>query len=266
MKKTLVAILALGGMAMATELSDATAKIAYGSKATTADITYTAGANHLYPFTLTVTLDADAFGAALIDCGENNRNYDIFSFDMTGVTNYTGMAIIYRTATATDSDLYFNVSQTPASSGTRGGFIGGSVAAETGDNGFTPSNDNWLNTQVASWGEGATAALTLTGGMADAGASGAPTSGLYLTINKADGSTIQYTASKNYYKFTGLTGFDSFAINPDLVTSAYFFSENVDAATAKALNAAAIKAAPEPATATLSLLALAGLAARRRRH
>ncbi len=51
------------------------------------------------------------------------------------------------------------------------------------------------------------------------------------------------------------------SFNSDLATSCYLFDSAVTVADAIELN----KAVPEPATATLSLLALAGLAARRRR-
>ncbi len=57
-------------------------------------------------------------------------------------------------------------------------------------------------------------------------------------------------------------------INTNEVTSAYVFNSVLSQDDAIAMNKAAItaaKAVAEPATATLSLLALAGLAARRRR-
>jgi Leucine-rich repeat (LRR) protein len=61
--------------------------------------------------------------------------------------------------------------------------------------------------------------------------------------------------------------YNTVVFNSDIVTKGYVFNQVVTAAEAKALGTAAAKAAlvPEPTTATLSLLALCGLAARRRR-
>lgn len=68
----------------------------------------------------------------------------------------------------------------------------------------------------------------------------------------------------------GLT-YSSEVFDSDIVTDTYVFNQVVTAEEAKSLGKAAAMAAlssvavPEPITATLSLLALAGLAARRRR-
>ena len=95
---------------------------------------------------------------------------------------------------------------------------------------------------------------------------------MYLTLIEADGTTRELFMSENNTSLKWSNGSSTFGdwttlkINTDVVSSVYLFEGTVDAATARTLNEAANLAIPEPATATLSLLALAGLAARRRRH
>lgn len=86
---------------------------------------------------------------------------------------------------------------------------------------------------------------------------------LYVTLNFSDNTTTQLWGTNNDLKWsTGIGMLESVTVNSTYVKDVYLFSGVVDKDTAFALNAAAI---PEPATATLSLLALCGLAARRRR-
>ncbi len=91
------------------------------------------------------------------------------------------------------------------------------------------------------------------------------TSRAYLTLVRDSGTTTYY-GSESGLKFStsGVGNLTSITFNTDLITSVTLMAadcgQNVGL-----VNEAAIAAVPEPTTATLSLLALVGLAARRRR-
>ena len=86
-----------------------------------------------------------------------------------------------------------------------------------------------------------------------------------MTLNFSDGSTSEIYGTNKDLKWSGGIGtIESININGNYVEDTYLFRGTVDKDNAFALNAAAL--VPEPTTATLSLLALAGLAARRRRR
>ncbi len=111
------------------------------------------------------------------------------------------------------------------------------------------------------WTGGVTAAITLTYEY-NMGTSGT------FTLLDAEGNVLQ-SLGGNYntsLRGTGLS-YDSIVFD-GIVTDGYVFNQVVTADEAKALGKAAATAAlvPEPTTATPSLLALAGLAARRRRR
>ncbi len=97
--------------------------------------------------------------------------------------------------------------------------------------------------------------------------SGATTTNIALSISYLDGSEIgTFSATKSDLKFGGTSGFaaKSLTIN-DTYADSYTFENNfISLDDAKALSVSMLSV-PEPTTATLSLLALAGLAARRRR-
>ena len=88
----------------------------------------------------------------------------------------------------------------------------------------------------------------------------------YLTVMKTDGTLLNYADKRGNYKATGNNRHvETFTFNDAYVLSAdaYVVDSVISAADAFTLNKN--KLVPEPTTATLSLLALAGLAARRRR-
>lgn len=88
----------------------------------------------------------------------------------------------------------------------------------------------------------------------------------YLTVMKTDGTLLNYADKRSSYRSTGDARYiETFTFNENYITAAdaYVVDSPITAADAFALNRA--KLVPEPTTATLSLLALAGLAARRRR-
>ncbi len=91
----------------------------------------------------------------------------------------------------------------------------------------------------------------------------------YLTLVSADGSSTTYYGSNTSLKTSAGLGNDltALGLRTDYITSVYLMAGIATAEEARLMNAGAIaaKPVPEPATATLSLLALVGLAARRRR-
>ena len=91
---------------------------------------------------------------------------------------------------------------------------------------------------------------------------------MHMTLGLADGTYKELSMSGNNTSLKWSAGYDGWktlGVNTDVVSSVYLFQGAIDKTTALALNKAATAAIPEPTTATLSLLALAGLAARRRR-
>lgn len=88
----------------------------------------------------------------------------------------------------------------------------------------------------------------------------------YLTVMKKDGTMLNYADKRAAYRATGSDRYvKAFTFNDKYVLSAdaHVADSAISATDAFALNQS--KLVPEPTTATLSLLALAGLAARRRR-
>ena len=90
---------------------------------------------------------------------------------------------------------------------------------------------------------------------------------IFLTLQFSDGSVLEQYGYQSGVKWSGGAGsFNTLLFDSAYVTEAYVFSTNLTKEEAFGLNREALGlAVPEPATATLSLLALAGLAARRRR-
>lgn len=91
-------------------------------------------------------------------------------------------------------------------------------------------------------------------------------SAMYLTMRFDDGSVTELYGFSTGLKWTsGQKQYSSVDVNTSYVDQVYVFNSAMTKDDALSLNSQALAAVPEPATATLSLLALAGLAARRRR-
>ena len=86
----------------------------------------------------------------------------------------------------------------------------------------------------------------------------------YLTVLTNDGKCTDLTASLAGLRWSSMGDITTISIDTDVVSTGYAFDGFLDTNSAYALNRAAL-GVPEPTTATLSLLALAGLAMRRRR-
>lgn len=241
MKKTLIALMALAGVATATDLMDFTARIDDPSIGFTTDST---------TFSVAITLDPatlkDYLGA-----GQPLVKYELIQYSVTD-TIKTGVVTNYSsggTGKIQSSGLYYRWGNDYAWSG---------LCTTGGDNIITAPEGVTNLTQI-DWDSVAAAGLVYT--FAPNATKGTQVSFVLLD---ADNETI----FASYNRAAGLT--TSSAQPGDLAFAgaakqAFYFNQELTAADVKRV-AVQAALAPEPATATLSLLALAGLAARRRRH
>ena len=237
MKKTLVALFALGSAAMGVTLEDA---VATGTGTLTLDSATGA-------ITAVAVVDVAQLQALMAKDAELTKctiiNFDAGS-DIGIQTNYSSY----------DHD---GNSETPGVINTSGLY-----GCWNSSGAYGVGLDTGTGFELTSfWANGAIAAITLTYEYSKG------TSGTF-TLLDAEGNVLQSVGG--YYN-TGLRGTGlsySTIVFDDIVTDGYVFKQVVTADEAKALGKAAATAAlvPEPTTATLSLLALAGLAARRRRR
>lgn len=230
MKKTLIALLAAATCAMGVTLEDA----AYVT--TDSSIALSPADNSL---SAVVTLNVDALKNVMV-AGSSLAKYTLIEFQDTD-GNDIGLQTNYSSAAGkiAYSGLYGTWNQ-------GGAYTLGMNGAAEGGSGME-AESFWADAV------GASAALTYsynTGTTA------------VFTISYADGTSATLGGVANTtLKGTGLT-VDTVLLDSNLVSKAWVFDSVLSVDDAKALTMAAI---PEPATATLSLLALAGLAARRRR-
>ena len=229
MKKTIIVLFAAASCAMGVTLEDA----AYTS--TGSSITLD---SPLASYSAILTLDVDALKNVML-VGKPLSKHILVNFidndngDIGLQTNYTSAnsAIAY-------SGLYgcWNNS---------GAYSFGMDAAADGSG--MQKTDFWANAV------GASAALMYTNGTG--------TTGL-ITISYSDGTTTTLGGTLAGGLKGSSVAADVVEFDTDIVTNAWVYSSGLSVNDAKTLTIAAI---PEPTTATLSLLALAGLAARRRR-
>lgn len=230
MKKTLIALLALGGIAMANTYTGITFSnantgtgltsllgLTFNLKAASSDYTVTNTMSDTFPQTLTVT--EISFDKAFVFNKNNKYGEGISSKDVyLYITDESGTILDISSATA-------------VSANTNANSTGDAVT-------FTLDCDNiQANTNYRAWFMGT-----------DSGYTVESTTGV-KTITTTDNLVELRTT-----KALATTG------DLKLLTDASGSTAN------STLSNMSIKAIPEPATATLSLLALAGLAARRRRH
>ena len=196
-------------------------------------------------FTVALTLDVDAL-RTLLEAGQ---------------TKSWGTNIINYVANGTDTGVTLNGGSTTASKITSSGLY----ARWGTDTAWNPTNGDDIR-----W-DGGTDLATLDWDSIDY-------AGLVYSFDKSSGTTVAFTLINDegtaivdsYVNASTLTSSSAGAAAltfDSSVLSSYYFNELKGEADMKALAGLAAKAAPlpEPTTATLSLLALAGLAARRRR-
>ena len=230
MKKTLIALLALTPCAMGDiTLSD-------GAEFTTPSYTlnreWTEGGA-----SVTVLLDVEKF-AALFDTATSSARPVFIS--MSGAdSNIVGIQ-------AHEDDRITGAS--------------GVVAGGTYNNLYSFGSDNADSIASVDWSTAKAAALTMALETSSQGTRWT------LSVLKADGTYTDLTAGLTNLRWSSMQDITKIDIDTNVITQAYAFDGFISGDTAYSLNKQAIAAPiPEPTTATLSLLALAGLAARRRR-
>ncbi len=259
MKKTLVTTLLALGMALsasAASLSDAQYTLANpGASTTLSDVTT--------DFSVTVTLSGTTLSKIAVGNHINSTVYTLFTVTTSG-SKTMGVSTGYSSTDniITSSGIFGDYGHAADNASGHGSYVTnytntGSVNGATGKNLANILGDLDFTTVDAM-------ALTFTH---DAGTA----SHVYLTIDYKEGETASYYGTLSGLKWSSGTGTPStLNVNTDEITSAYVFSDILSQNDAIAMNEAAIAAmstpnVPEPTTATLSLLALAGLCARRRR-
>ena len=254
MKKTLITLLALAGVAVAatTTVTDLT------TSATSGNVTYTAP---------TTTGGEGSFsGAGIWEVGGGDRAHGALTFTL----NLTELAKLTTQTTLVTVDSSADI-----------GLIWGQYNGEWGIAG------NW---QGNLWANNGTSFVSLDTLMADAWSVADNATDGFITLTMtvahttgAQGGMQLYKAgsSTSYYTTNGLgssanTSIDAFKFDTSLIENAAVTSGWVAGTTASGLgtnlettftsaHGGKVALVPEPTTATLSLLALAGLAARRRR-
>ena len=228
--------MALSGVASAAEYTLSDADLAITTNVTALqDISSITTSN---AFTVAVTLDYETVkGYLLANSGTNVQFINVGTGASMSEGNRIGMTVCYSDNSAirgTWNEATWN---------------------QGNNNGFRVGMDLGAFDSL-SWSTGSIATLVMTYSY-DTGTTGV------FTIADDKGNVLNQIGGDFY---TGLRGsninFDSLQLHSS-VTSAYVFDHVMTSAEAKALGAS--MAIPEPTTATLSLLALAGLAARRRR-
>ena len=232
MKKTLIALMALAGIACGAEtpaltLTTITADQAYDLSQ------YITGTD----FTVAVTLDYATIKAKLALNNNNNVNYQLINAGEEG--EMIGLTVCYGNGSAIQ------------------GTMNGATWLQDSCNGHAVGMG--LNSfDDLSWSTGSKASLVMTYSATD-GISGV------FTITDASGTVLNRLGG-TFHTCNVLKPSDDFSVDmvkfDGMVTSAEVYNTAMTAAEMKKLGAMII---PEPATATLSLLALAGLCARRRR-
>ncbi len=243
MKKTLIALLAASSMAMAVDLADAN----YSQAGNTGYDTW--GNN----FTVAITLDAEELSTLLEKGQAPAWGTDIVSYicngTLTGVTVNGGSS----NNKINTSGLYARWGTGPTNAAWN------SVQWQGSDNNLSDLNGDAEGT---GWGNVASAGLVYSFGATSGTA-------VAFTLIDTEGNTIinSYVVAGGLKSGSAVADALTFG---DSVASSYYFDSYMggNEADMKALANAAATAAPipEPTTATLSLLALAGLAARRRRR
>lgn len=198
-------------------------------------------------FSVSMMLDVDKLKTILTDCGVNHTNYNLVQFSLRSEASdhahTMGTMAIYTSSSTTTSSIWTTANGTTGSqnmSGSSGVYLSNYV------------DDQWFNVDAAS--------LT----MAHDSNNGTYT---LLTVHLSDGTFLEYEKTESGLRWSNTIGVSSITIGSDdaatnPVTQAWLFDTKLSVEEAKAINKQLI---PEPTTATLSLLALAALAARRRR-
>ena len=198
-------------------------------------------------------------------------SWNLGGLSVTLVLNVTEFAELFDNATSAARPVFVSMSGSgsnivglEAHEADRITGASGVVAGGTYNNLYT-LDSNGTNDSIASinWGTAKAAALTLALETSNKGTFWS------LTVLDNDGTYTNTYAGQTGLRWSNMGDITKVAIDTNVVSTAYAFDGHHQGDDAYVLNKAAIEASlpvPEPTTATLSLLALAGLAARRRRR
>lgn len=197
-------------------------------------------------FTVSMTLDMNKLKGILTSSGKENKNYNLFTCNLRTSSSENahtmGTKVIYTSSSSsnTTSSVWMTANGTSGNTN-----LGGS--------------GSYLSDVVTSdWASAKEAALTM---------AYHKTNGSYalLSVYLSDGTILNYAGTSTGLKWSDTAGVSSITIGDDanLVKQAYLFNSKLDATSIQSIHQSLL---PEPTTATLSLLALAGLATRRRRQ
>ena len=247
MKKTLITLLALSGLAMG---GTTTTISSHGSLTT-----ITTSDKH--SLTLTSTINIDDLKAIVSGTSTN-----VALLGLTGKSNDVSISV-----SSDGSNQTLRLDNTKA-----GNAISGAGNAFTWSN---ATNQSVSNSSLNSYFtlEGAVAgAITLGYNTANTPGVTDETKGTHVVFSVlySDGNILTLYGFRSGFYYTGThivsVSYDSDLLNtPSIVTNTSSSNAAVSKAGLIESNIAALKTIPEPTTATLSLLALCGLAARRRR-
>jgi len=243
---------------------DATYSI-YNATSTTATLDFTSDTTAYTAMTLTFRLKADAFLSELYSCGQNHTNAALAT--VAGGGTNMGMAIRYNSSNNTLSSIYAVHNQSNnAANGAEGLSTGfGPTSWTTTLNGSTISSTSAFSGMLETWGYNTITQKSNVSEMLCSLVYGATDAGgqCYFTVVMDNGDRYEFSgATTNTYKFS-YTDITNLSVNSALVSDALMFSSKLSGSDVVSVHSSMM--VPEPTTATLSLLALAGLAARRRR-
>lgn len=238
MKKTLIALLACSGLAVATDLSDYTTLISDPSQGFTIDST---------TFSVAITLDVATL-QSYVGLNQSAVKHELVCYAVTNSV-MTGVTTNYSSASGkiANSGLYYRWG---------GNYAWGHITAESN---VITAPEGVTNLTQIDWDSVAGAGLVYT--FSPSASKGTQAA---LTLLDSNGEVIYsaYNRSTNLTTASAQLGTLTFA---DAATTVYYFNSELSADEVKLVAAQAANPVPEPATGTLSLLALAGLCARRRR-
>lgn len=241
MKNTPIVFLALAlaalPVAKATEFADYHSKLLADTTLDADDALYTDAT-----FSVVLNLDIDALKAQLLTTGTDHSNAEVIGLTLRNGSGpqYVGIKSIYTSSGATTASLWSTLNGIQGRTN-----LSGDAATYLS----TLVNTDWANADAA--------AFCLTYDKSNG-------TNTYLTVSTADDTYLTYNTTDSGLKYGSTAGLNAVTLNTALVKEAYTYTEVLSAADAAAISKI-VMTLPEPATATLSLLALAALAARRRR-
>lgn len=243
MKKTLITLLAAASCTMGATLEDAVVSMTGSNVATTTDLS---SLNLDGSFSLVLTMNMNSV-ESFLSGAVRNQSYTVASVSTTN-SQKAGVCFVFSKDYEVQTD----------SNGEKGLVT---IASTTDSVSSTIGTPGWTRGHVDATGIewDKVAGVTITMVHTDK----TKTENYLTVVDTAGNKTIYTTSNTNLQWSGGFNGISALNLSTDYVTGAYFFDSALSASDVGSISKALT--VPEPTTATLSLLALCGLAARRRR-